>query len=208
MWETYRVLFDVFNFQNGVSMLAVGLLATLMSLMLFVCVYTDLKSMIIPDVITYPGIFLSAVLAPLLWANYGVNYAVAIVCFVFFMIMANVKIRGQYAFGYGDVKLYIWFGLVFAQAVLPIMILASLIGIAQELVLRLFRGKRVVPHAAAGVEAQTAAERMQAAKAAGETVEESDEPQSAWAVSADHFPHGPHMILAAFIVAVICAFVS
>lgn len=140
-----------------------------MALALAWTVVTDLRQMIIPDWITLPGILISALLSPVMWTSWQGHLASGVLAGVIFWGLATIKVRGQYAMGLGDVKLYAWLGFVFAQAVLPIMLLASIIGLLVAGLVGLI-GKS--------------------------------------SIRDKRFPHGPHIVLASYLVAIVCIGVS
>lgn len=92
------------------------------------CAVIDIRSMIIPNAITYPllGVLLFA--APLLWEDWVAHVAAGFICALLFFCLSFVKIRGQYAMGVGDAKLYAVAGLLLGLGVLPCIIIATLSG--------------------------------------------------------------------------------
>jgi prepilin signal peptidase PulO-like enzyme (type II secretory pathway) len=92
------------------------------------CAVIDLKSMIIPNVITYPLLLGLLLGAPFLWQDWVTHLVAGLVCAAVFVSASFLKIRGQYAMGMGDAKLYTVAGLLLGLGALPCVIIATLSG--------------------------------------------------------------------------------
>lgn len=101
------------------------------------CAVVDARSMIIPNLIVYPMILISLIAAPFLWENWVTHLIAGAVCAVFFTAAAFIKIRGQYAMGMGDAKLYTASGLALGVGALPCVIIATLSGTIIQLLQKL-----------------------------------------------------------------------
>lgn len=102
------------------------------------CAVIDARSMIIPNAIVYPMILVSLVTMPFLWENWVTHLIAGVVCAVFFTAAAFIKIRGQYAMGMGDAKLYTASGLALGLGALPCVIIATLSGSIIQLLQKIF----------------------------------------------------------------------
>lgn len=110
------------------------------------CGVIDFKSMIIPNLITYPMILISLVAAPLLWENWQLHIIAGVLCALVFVSASFIKIRGQYAMGMGDAKLYTAAGFILGAGALPCIIIATLSGTIAGIVQLRGQLDRHLPH--------------------------------------------------------------
>ena len=92
------------------------------------CAWTDIDRMIIPNKVTYPLILFFMVSAPLLWKDWGTHLICGFAVSLFFFILANIPVRGGYAMGMGDVKMYSAVGFAFGLGSLLCIVIATLFG--------------------------------------------------------------------------------
>jgi len=104
------------------------------------CAAVDLRERIIPNKVTYPMGLASIVLAPVLWENWLLHIVTGLIVFVFFFVLANIKVRGQYAMGMGDVKLYTVAGFLLGIAVIPCIVISTLVGTFEGVAVMIKRG--------------------------------------------------------------------
>lgn len=125
--------------------LMLSLLAVVVVLVV-ICSIIDIRSMIIPNFITYPLGAVLLVAAPFLWNDWGAHLLAGLICAVIFFALSFVTIRGQYAMGVGDAKLYAIAGLLLGLGVLPGIIIATLSGTIIGLIQLRGQLDRHLPH--------------------------------------------------------------
>jgi leader peptidase (prepilin peptidase)/N-methyltransferase len=116
--------------------------ALLLVSILIIITHTDMKAMIIPNAVVFPGILMAvvlrAVLQPLPWWNY---VAAAVIGFSFLYLIAVSSKGGM---GGGDIKLYLFVGLIGGISVTVLsLFLASLLGMVYGLVVKRFGRQRL-----------------------------------------------------------------
>lgn len=104
------------------------------------CAVVDLRERIIPNKATYPMGAASIVLAPILWENWLTHWIVGAIVLAFFFVLANVKVRGQYAMGMGDVKLYAVAGFLLGVGAIPCIVISTLVGTIEGVIVMYKRG--------------------------------------------------------------------
>jgi len=104
------------------------------------CAVIDLRERIIPNRITYPMGIISIVLAPVLWSNWTTHLICGFGVGLFFFLLANFKVRGQYAMGMGDVKLYTVAGFALGLGALPCVLISTLVGSIEGIVILVKKG--------------------------------------------------------------------
>jgi Flp pilus assembly protein protease CpaA len=145
--DVYKPLYFWLHPAASVSDWLIIALMALVVVASIVCAVTDLRSMIIPNVITYPLIAIFLIAAPFLWQDWITHLVAGATCAILFGGAAFIKIRGQYAMGMGDVKLYTVAGLVLGLGALPCVVVASLTGAVLGIaVLRSGALNKQIPH--------------------------------------------------------------
>lgn len=129
MLDNFSYLSDSLHFNNAVPGWVLIVLAIIITGALLYTIKTDLSERIIPNYITYPGIVGSIIAAPLVFEDWQTHYIAGILSTLVFFGLGMVKIRGNFAFGMGDAKLYSWAGFMLGQGVVIVMLVASLLGI-------------------------------------------------------------------------------
>lgn len=130
---------------NMPDWLMIAVLAVVCGLVI-ACAVIDIRSMIIPNAITYPLAGVLALGAPFLWSDWVAHLAAGAICAVLFFALSFIKIRGQYAMGVGDAKLYAVAGLLLGLGVLPCIIIATLSGTVLGLIQLRGQLDRHLPH--------------------------------------------------------------
>lgn len=145
--SVYAPLFHWMHVKNGTPDWVAFALMGILGVAALYCAWVDLDRMIIPNKVTYPLLVLFLVSAPLVWQDWITHLICGVSVAVFFFLLANVKVRGQYAMGMGDVKLYAVAGLAFGLGVLPCIIIATLFGTVIGIFLLAKEGRsKQIPH--------------------------------------------------------------
>jgi len=143
----YSPLYHWMHIKHGTPDWVAFAFMGLLAIAALYCAWVDLEKMIIPNKVTYPLLVLFLIAAPFLWQDWSTHLVTGAVVGILLFLLSSIKIRGQYAMGMGDVKLYAVSALAFGLGILPCIIIATLAGSVAGIFIAIKEGRNAqVPH--------------------------------------------------------------
>jgi len=147
----YAIFYDWAQPRPGIPAILLIILGVIVAAAFAYCAWTDIRSTLIMNYVTYPLILGSLIAAPLLWEDWTSHLIIAGVFGVLFLGLAYMKIGGNYMFGMGDTKLYTAAALILGLGFIPCMLISCLTSMLHASALRRMHGKLIMgPHIALG----------------------------------------------------------